>query len=154
LEESLIRLKTDHIDLVQFHEILRFDDPDRIFTEGGALEALTAARKAGKIRYIGFTGHKDPRVHLYMLEVAKRHNFKFDSVQMPLNVMDASFRSFSHLVVPPLAEQNIGILEDPEAIGDGSGEADSNSPSPDAVPENERTGDEPNPSGQKPKTRS
>jgi predicted aldo/keto reductase-like oxidoreductase len=118
LEESLTRLRTDHIDLVQFHEILRFDDPDRIFTEGGALEALVAARKAGKIRYIGFTGHKDPRVHLYMLEVAKRHNFKFDSVQMPLNVMDASFRSFSHLVVPPLVEQQIGILG-MKTMGDG-----------------------------------
>ncbi len=118
LEESLTRLKTEHIDLVQFHEILRFDDPDRIFTEGGALEALVAARKAGKIRYIGFTGHKDPRVHLYMLEVAKRHDFKFDSVQMPLNVMDAHFRSFSHLVVPPLVDQEIAILG-MKTMGDG-----------------------------------
>ena len=92
--------KTDHIDLVQFHEILRFDDPDRIFTEDGAIEALLAAKKAGKVRFIGFTGHKDPRVHLYMLEVAKRKGFAFDTVQMPLNVMDAHFRSFSHLVVP------------------------------------------------------
>jgi aryl-alcohol dehydrogenase-like predicted oxidoreductase len=118
LEESLIRLKTDHIDLVQFHEILRFDDPDRIFTEGGALEALVAARKAGKVRYIGFTGHKDPRVHLYMLDVAREHGFVFDSVQMPLNVMDAHFRSFSHLVVPQLVEQNIGILG-MKTMGDG-----------------------------------
>jgi aryl-alcohol dehydrogenase-like predicted oxidoreductase len=118
LNESLTRLKTDHIDLVQFHEILRFDDPDRIFTEGGALEALVAARQAGKIRYIGFTGHKDPRVHLYMLEVAKRNNFVFDSVQMPLNVMDAHFRSFSHLVVPELVEKKIGILG-MKTMGDG-----------------------------------
>jgi aryl-alcohol dehydrogenase-like predicted oxidoreductase len=110
LEDSLKRLKTDHIDLVQFHEILRFDDPDRIFTEDGALEALQAAKKAGKVRFIGFTGHKDPRVHLYMLEVAKRKGFAFDTVQMPLNVMDAHFRSFSHLVVPEAVKQNIGVL--------------------------------------------
>jgi aryl-alcohol dehydrogenase-like predicted oxidoreductase len=118
LEESLTRLKTDHIDLVQFHEILRYDDPDRIFTEGGAIEALTAAKKAGKVRYIGFTGHKDPRVHLYMLDVAKQHGFKFDTVQMPLNVMDASFRSFAHLVVPPLVQSEIGILG-MKTMGDG-----------------------------------
>ncbi len=118
LEESLTRLKTDHIDLVQFHEILRFDDPDRIFVEGGALEALIAAKQAGKLRYIGFTGHKDPRVHLYMLEVAKQHGFVFDTVQMPLNVMDAHFRSFSHLVVPELVKQNIGILA-MKTMGDG-----------------------------------
>jgi aryl-alcohol dehydrogenase-like predicted oxidoreductase len=118
LEESLTRLKTDHIDLVQFHEILRFDDPDRIFTEGGALEALVAARKAGKVRYIGFTGHKDPRVHLYMLQVAQEHGFLFDTAQMPLNVMDAHFRSFSHLVVPELVKQDIGILG-MKTMGDG-----------------------------------
>jgi aryl-alcohol dehydrogenase-like predicted oxidoreductase len=118
LDESLTRLKTDRIDLVQFHEILRFDDPDRIFGEDGALEALTAAKQAGKVRYIGFTGHKDPRIHLYMLEVAKRHGFVFDTVQMPLNVMDAHFRSFSHLVVPVLARENIGILA-MKTMGDG-----------------------------------
>ena len=118
LEDSLKRLKTDHIDLVQFHEILRFDDPDRIFTEDGALEALVAAKKAGKLRFIGFTGHKDPRVHLYMLEVAKRKGFVFDTVQMPLNVMDAHFRSFSHMVVPPAAKQNLGILA-MKTMGDG-----------------------------------
>lgn len=118
LDESLTRLKTDHIDLVQFHEILRFDDPDRIFTEGGAIEALTEARKAGKVRYIGFTGHKDPRIHLYMLDVAQRHGFKFDTVQMPLNVMDAHFRSFAHLVVPPLVQDNVGILG-MKTMGDG-----------------------------------
>ncbi|MDB6085842.1 MAG: aldo/keto reductase [Gammaproteobacteria bacterium] len=118
LDQSLTRLKTDHIDLVQFHEILRFDDPDRIFTDGGALEALVAAKKAGKVRYIGFTGHKDPRIHLYTLEVAKRHGFEFDTVQMPLNVMDAHFRSFSHLVVPELVKQNIGILA-MKTMGDG-----------------------------------
>ncbi len=118
LEESLSRLKTDHIDLVQFHEILRFEDPDRIFDEGGALEALTAAKKAGKLRYIGFTGHKDPRVHLYMLDVAKQHGFTFDTVQMPLNVMDASFRSFAHLVLPELVNREIGVLG-MKTMGDG-----------------------------------
>jgi len=118
LEESLKRLKLDHIDLVQFHEILRFDDPDRIFTDGGAIEALQAAKKAGKIRFIGYTGHKDPRVHLYMLEVAKRAGFHFDTVQMPINVMDAHFRSFSHLVVPKAVEQGIGVLA-MKTMGDG-----------------------------------
>lgn len=118
LDESLSRLKTDHIDLVQFHEVLRFDDPDRIFADGGALEALVAAKQAGKVRYIGFTGHKDPRIHLYMLEVARRKGFLFDSVQMPLNAMDAHFRSFSHLVVPELANHNIGILA-MKTMGDG-----------------------------------
>jgi aryl-alcohol dehydrogenase-like predicted oxidoreductase len=118
LEESLTRLKTDHIDLVQFHEILRYDDPDRIFGESGALEALVTAKKEGKVRYIGFTGHKDPRIHLYMLDVAQQHGFSFDTVQMPLNVLDAHFRSFSHLVVPRLVKQNIGILG-MKTMGDG-----------------------------------
>ena len=110
LDDSLKRLKTDHIDLVQFHEILRFDDPDRVFAEDGALEAVMAAKKAGKLRYIGFTGHKDPRIHLYMLEVARTHGFHFDTVQMPINVMDAHYRSFGQLVAPPAVEQGIGIL--------------------------------------------
>jgi len=118
LHESLTRLKTDHIDLVQFHEILRFEDPNRIFGEGGALEALTEARQAGKVRHIGFTGHKDPRIHLYMLDVARQHDFLFDTVQMPLNVMDAHFRSFSHLVVPELVRLNIGVLG-MKTMGDG-----------------------------------
>jgi uncharacterized protein len=110
LEDSLRRLKTDHIDLVQFHEILRFDDPDRIFADGGALETVLDAKKAGKVRLIGFTGHKDPHVHLYMLEVAAKHGFHFDTVQMPLNVMDAHYRSFAQLVLPKLVEQQIGVL--------------------------------------------
>lgn len=110
IEDSLSRLKTDRIDLLQFHEILRFDDHDRIFGEGGALEAVQTAKQAGKIRFIGFTGHKDPHVHLYMLETAAKHGFHFDTVQMPLNVMDAHFRSFAQLVVPHLVEQHIGIL--------------------------------------------
>ena len=120
LNDSLTRLKTDHIDLVQFHEILRFDDPDRIFREGGAFEALTEARKAGKIRFIGFTGHKDPHIHLYMLEVAAKHGFKFDAVLMPSNLMDAHFRSFAQLVMPKLVEQKIAVQTmKPFCGGDG-----------------------------------
>src|SRR2546425_2678661 len=95
IEESLQRLQTETIDLMQHHEILRMEDPDRIFGQDGAQEAMIAAQKAGKIRYIGFTGHKDPLVHLRMLEVATGHGFKFDTVQMPINVMDAHFRSFA-----------------------------------------------------------
>ena len=110
LDESLQRLQTDHIDLVQHHEILRFEDPHRIFDEQGANAALIEARDAGKIRFIGFTGHKDPRIHLYMLEVARENGFDFDTVQMPLNVMDAHYRSFEKLVLPELVKQNIGVL--------------------------------------------
>ena len=110
IDTSLKRLRTDRIDLVQHHEILRYDDPDRIFGEGGAMEAFTAAQQAGKIRHIGFTGHKDPRIHLQMLDVAAERGFHFDAVQMPLNVMDAHFRSFAHLVLPYLVEQGIGVL--------------------------------------------
>ena len=110
IETSLARMQTDRIDLVQHHEILRFDDPDRIFAEGGAMEALIEARQAGKLRYIGFTGHKDPRIHLQMLAVAAERGFHFDAVQMPLNVMDAHFRSFAHLVLPYLVEHGIAVL--------------------------------------------
>ena len=110
LDESLERLQTDHIDLVQHHEILRFEDPHRIFDDQGANTALIEARDAGKIRFIGFTGHKDPRIHLYMLEVAKENGFVFDTVQMPLNVMDAHYRSFEKLVLPELVKQKTGIL--------------------------------------------
>jgi aryl-alcohol dehydrogenase-like predicted oxidoreductase len=110
LDESLERLQTDYIDLVQHHEILRYEDPHRIFDEQGANAALIEARDAGKIRFIGFTGHKDPRIHLYMLEVAQERGFEFDTVQMPLNVMDAHYRSFEKLVLPELIKQNIGVL--------------------------------------------
>jgi aryl-alcohol dehydrogenase-like predicted oxidoreductase len=110
LEQSLNRLRTDTIDLVQFHEVIRLDDPDRIFAKGGALEAALAAQKAGKLRYIGFTGHKDPYVHLRMLSVAKQHDFHFDTVQMPVNVMDAHFRSFAKEVLPVAQQQGIGVL--------------------------------------------
>ena len=110
LDESLRRLGTDRIDLVQHHEILRFEDPHRLFDEHGANAALLEARQAGKLRYIGFTGHKDPRIHLHTLEVAEDHGFTFDTVQMPLNVMDAHYRSFEKLVLPELVRRRIGVL--------------------------------------------
>ncbi|ACH38212.1 oxidoreductase, aldo/keto reductase family [Citrifermentans bemidjiense Bem] len=110
LDESLKRLQVDMIDLVQHHEVLRFEDPHRIFDEEGANQALLEARAAGKIRYLGFTGHKDPQIHLHMLKVAGEHDFRFDAVQMPLNVMDAHFRSFEKLVLPELVKEKIGLL--------------------------------------------
>jgi predicted aldo/keto reductase-like oxidoreductase len=110
LEQSLGRLQIDMIDLVQFHEVIRMEDPDRIFAAGGAIEAAIAARQAGKIRYIGFTGHKDPAVHLRMLETAQKHGFHLDTVQMPINVMDAHFRSFTQEVLPVAQKQGIGVL--------------------------------------------
>jgi aryl-alcohol dehydrogenase-like predicted oxidoreductase len=110
LDQSLARLLTDRLDLVQFHEIIRPEDVDRIFAPGGALEAALEARDAGKVRYIGFTGHKDPAIHLHAIETAARHRFTFDTVQMPLNVMDAHYRSFEHEVVPVALEHDIGIL--------------------------------------------
>lgn len=110
LDESLQRLQVDCIDLVQHHEIIRYEDPYRVFDAEGAHAALVAAREAGKLRYIGFTGHKAPQIHLHMLEVAAQQGFKFDAVQMPLNVMDAHYQSFAKLVVPELVKQNIGIL--------------------------------------------
>jgi aryl-alcohol dehydrogenase-like predicted oxidoreductase len=119
INESLQRLQTDHIDLIQYHENIRLEDPDRFFAFDGPLEALMEAKKAGKIRYIGFTGHKDPLVHLRMLEVAAQHSFHFDTCQMPLNVMDAHFRSFGHYVLPKLVEQGIGVLG-MKSMGDGN----------------------------------
>jgi predicted aldo/keto reductase-like oxidoreductase len=110
LDDCLRRLQVDMIDMVQHHEIIRFEDPHRIFDEEGAQGALEEAKKAGKIRYIGFTGHKDPRIHLYMLEVAKELGIKFDAVQMPLNVMDAHYRSFEKIALPELNKQDIGVL--------------------------------------------
>ncbi|HUV71356.1 MAG TPA: aldo/keto reductase [Terracidiphilus sp.] len=110
IDQSLERLQTDHVDLMQFHEVIRLEDPDRIFAEGGAMEAMLEAKKAGKVRYIGFTGHKDPLVHLRMLDEARAHAFHFDAVQMPLNVMDAHFRSFEHHVLPVLVREGIAPL--------------------------------------------
>lgn len=110
IDDSLRRLQTDHIDLIQMHEIIRMEDPDRIFASGGAIEALYDARKAGKVRFLGFTGHKDPDIHLKMLRTGFAHQFTPDTVQMPLNLMDAHFRSFAKTVVPVLVEHNIGVI--------------------------------------------
>ncbi len=110
LDESLNRLLTDRLDLVQFHENIRPDDADRIFAPGGALEAAVAARDAGKVRYIGFTGHKDPAFHLHMIELADAHGFTFDTVQMPVNVFDAHYKSFAKAVIPVAQERDMGVL--------------------------------------------
>jgi predicted aldo/keto reductase-like oxidoreductase len=110
IDESLKRLQTDHLDLLQFHDIHDMAEPDKIFGPGGALEAAMEAKKAGKIRFIGFTGHKNPDVHLAMLSAADQHNFSFDTVQMPLNVMDAHFMSFGQKVLPELVKKDIGVL--------------------------------------------
>jgi predicted aldo/keto reductase-like oxidoreductase len=118
IDESLRRLQTDTIDLVQFHEVIRPGDPDRIFGPGGSFEAAMAAKKAGKIRYIGFTGHKDPDIHLKMLHIAFQHGFTFDAVQMPLNVMDMHYKSFAQKVVPVLVQHGIGVLG-MKSMGDG-----------------------------------
>ena len=110
IDESLQRLQTDHVDLMHFHEIIRMEDPDRIFAEGGAMSAMLAAKASGKVRFIGFTGHKSPAIHLKMLAVARAHEFRFDTVQMPLNVMDAHFGSFEKKVLPELVAAGIGVL--------------------------------------------
>lgn len=110
IDECLSRLQTETIDLVQFHEVIRMSDPDRIFGPGGAIEAAVAAREAGKLRYIGFTGHKSPDIHLKMLTVARDYGFRFDAVQMPLNLMDAHYDSFARRVLPVLVEEGIGVL--------------------------------------------
>jgi len=110
IDESLQRLQTDHIDLLQFHEVIRMTDPERIFAPGGGMEAALEAKKAGKVRYIGFTGHKNPAMHLHMLETAATHQFHFDAVQMPLNAMDAHYESFGQKVLPVLVKNEIGVL--------------------------------------------
>lgn len=110
IDESLKRLDMDHIDLMQIHEIIRLEDPDLCFRDDGAVAALRDAQKAGKIRYVGFTGHKDPIVHNRMLDMADQHGYRFDTVQLPLNVLDATFRSFAQHTLPRLVEQRIGVL--------------------------------------------
>jgi len=117
-EQSLERLQTDVIDLVQLHEVIRLDDVSRAFAPGGAIEGLVRARQHGKLRFIGFTGHKDPAIHLAMLEAGFARGFSFDAVQMPLNVMDAHFRSFEREVLPVLLAHDIGVLG-MKPIGDG-----------------------------------
>ncbi len=106
IDQCLTRLRTDHIDLMQIHEVIRADDPERVFAPGGTMEALLAAKQAGKIRYIGFTGHKNPDIHLKMLA----QDFAWDTVQMPLNCVDAHYASFEHKVLPVLVERGIGVL--------------------------------------------
>ena len=110
LEQSLQRLQTEMIDLVQIHEVIRDDDPERCFAKSGTIEALLAARKAGKLRFIGFTGHKDPRIHRHMIETAKSNGFHFDTVQMPVNVLDAHYRSFEKEIIPLAQQEGIGVL--------------------------------------------
>jgi aryl-alcohol dehydrogenase-like predicted oxidoreductase len=106
LDESLRRLETDHLDLWQVHGVAFDNDPDLAFRKGGVIEALDIAKRSGKVRFVGFTGHKDPRVHLKMLS----HGYPFDTVQMPLNCLDASFRSFERLVLPELQRQAISAV--------------------------------------------
>jgi diketogulonate reductase-like aldo/keto reductase len=110
LNESLRRLQTDTIDLLQFHEIIRMSDPERIFAANGAFQAMLEAKKAGKIRYIGFTGHKSPAIHLKMLETCFAHNFNPATVQLPLNIMDAHYDSFQKQVLPVLLQRGIAPL--------------------------------------------
>ena len=110
LDQSLKRLQTDVIDLVQIHEVIRPDDPEQCFAAGGVVEALVAAQKAGKLRFIGFTGHKDPDIHRHMLDVARQHRFHFDTVQMPINVLDAHYRSFEREVMPVALQDGVAVL--------------------------------------------
>jgi predicted aldo/keto reductase-like oxidoreductase len=110
IDESLRRLQTDHIDLLQFHEVIRDSDPERIFAPKGGMEAVLAAQKQGKVRYLGFTGHKSPDIHLKMVQAWLSQNLAPDTVQMPLNVMDAHFNSFEKKVLPVLVKHNIGVL--------------------------------------------
>jgi aryl-alcohol dehydrogenase-like predicted oxidoreductase len=118
IDESLQRLQTDHLDLLQHHEILRMEDPDSVFAPEGSMTAVLEAQKAGKIRHIGFTGHKDPLVHLRMLDIAAQNNFHFDTLQMPLNVMDGNFRSFGQQVLPRALKEAIAVLG-MKSMGDG-----------------------------------
>jgi predicted aldo/keto reductase-like oxidoreductase len=106
LEESLKRLRTDHLDIWQIHEVIYDNDPELIFRPNGAAEALTQAKKDGKVRFVGFTGHKDPDIHLTMLA----HDFPFDTVQMPLNCLDATFRSFEQKVLPEVNRRGMAVL--------------------------------------------
>src|SRR6204780_2602674 len=116
LEESLRRLQTDHLDVWQIHEVVYENDPELIFAQNGAAEALLAAKQQGKVRFIGFTGHKDPEIHLKMLS----HDFPFDTIQMPLNCFDATFRSFETQVLPEATRRGIAVLG-MKSLG-GSGE--------------------------------
>ena len=116
MEESLRRLRTDHLDLWQIHEVIYYNDPDLIFAPNGVAEALVQAKQQGKVRFVGFTGHKDPAIHLRMLQ----HGFPFDTVQMPLNCLDATFRSFQQQVLPEAQRRGVAVLG-MKSLG-GSGE--------------------------------
>lgn len=118
IDESLERLQTDHVDLLQFHEIIRTSDAERIFANDGALVAALAAQRAGKTRFLGFTGHKSPEIHLAMLRAGAAHGFVPDTVQMPLNVLDARYDSFQAKVLPELLKHDIGVLG-MKPLGDG-----------------------------------
>ena len=115
LEESLRRLRTDRLDLWQVHEVIYENDPDLHFATGGVIDALDQAKKEGKVRYVGFTGHKHPAIHLKMLA----HDYPFDTVQMPLNCFDGTYRSFEHQVLPELERRGIGVLGMKSLGGDG-----------------------------------
>jgi aryl-alcohol dehydrogenase-like predicted oxidoreductase len=117
LEESLRRLRTDHLDLWQIHEVAFDDEPRRHFAKGGAVEALDRAREQGKVRFVGFTGHKDPALHLEMLA----HDYVWDSCQLPLNCFDASFRSFEQRVLPELVRRGIAPIGMKSFCGDARG---------------------------------
>ena len=110
LETSMQRLKTDHIDLVQIHEVIRMTDPDQAFLPGHVIDVLQQAQKDGKIRFIGFTGHKSPEMHLNMIETAAKHGFHFDTVQMPVNALDHHFDSFGQKVIPAAQKYDIAVL--------------------------------------------
>ena len=110
LETSMQRLKTDHIDLVQIHEVIRMTDPDQAFMPGNVIDVLEQARREGKIRFIGFTGHKSPSMHLNMIETAAKHGFHFDTVQMPVNALDHHFDSFGQKVIPVAQKHDIAVL--------------------------------------------
>jgi aryl-alcohol dehydrogenase-like predicted oxidoreductase len=115
LEQSLKRLKTDHLDLWQIHEVIYDNDPDLHFARGGVVEALDAAKKQGKVRYVGFTGHKHPAIHLKMLS----HDYPFDTVQMPLNCFDGTYRSFEQQVLPEVQRRGMAALGMKSLGGDG-----------------------------------
>ena len=115
LEESLRRLRTDYLDLWQIHECVYYNDPERHFARGGVVDALDKAKRQGKVRYVGFTGHKDPEIHMRMLA----HEFPFDACQLPLNGFDAGFRSFQRQVLPELARQRIAPIGMKSLGGDG-----------------------------------
>lgn len=119
IDESMKRLGVDRLDLVQLHEIIRDVDPEVIFREGGGIEAVIEARDDGRVRYIGFTGHKDPQIHMKMLATAATWGFRFDTVQMPINVFDRHFRSFEQQVLPAALEEGMGIIGMKPMGGDG-----------------------------------